>query len=172
MVSLMVSMFCFFFFKQKTAYEMRISDWSSDVCSSDLQRGADPGRRPRQREGELHRVERRPGEVPIGAPGRRRWHVHDVFWRLHGAKDTGGLQPGAGDLGLGAVAVRLSLLIAAVIRMPRSKSLTARMTATEQPQAAFPAPTPPPPHPPPLQPHKKPDNTPLRQELSSDGQHR
>src|SRR3546814_5339636 len=42
----MCTMFCslcmsclflsFFFFKQKTAYEMRISDWSSDVCSSDL----------------------------------------------------------------------------------------------------------------------------------------
>src|SRR3546814_3049276 len=31
----------FFFFKQKTAYEMRISDWSSDVCSSDLGRGLD-----------------------------------------------------------------------------------------------------------------------------------
>src|SRR3546814_11519196 len=30
--------FIFFFFKQKTAYEMRISDWSSDVCSSDLTR--------------------------------------------------------------------------------------------------------------------------------------
>src|SRR3546814_21029079 len=30
---------CFFFFKQKTAYEMRISDWSSDVCSSDLEEG-------------------------------------------------------------------------------------------------------------------------------------
>src|SRR3546814_4587916 len=29
-------MFSCFFFKQKTAYEMRISDWSSDVCSSDL----------------------------------------------------------------------------------------------------------------------------------------
>src|SRR3546814_3486221 len=29
-------MFIVFFFKQKTAYEMRISDWSSDVCSSDL----------------------------------------------------------------------------------------------------------------------------------------
>src|SRR3546814_6196591 len=29
-----------FFFKQKTAYEMRISDWSSDVCSSDLRTGA------------------------------------------------------------------------------------------------------------------------------------
>src|SRR3546814_6385701 len=32
----------FFFFKQKTAYEMRISDWSSDVCSSDLERHAHP----------------------------------------------------------------------------------------------------------------------------------
>src|SRR3546814_1803032 len=29
-------LYVFFFFKQKTAYEMRISDWSSDVCSSDL----------------------------------------------------------------------------------------------------------------------------------------
>src|SRR3546814_5443497 len=28
---------CVFFFRRKTAYEMRISDWSSDVCSSDLQ---------------------------------------------------------------------------------------------------------------------------------------
>src|SRR3546814_13362145 len=33
----------FFFFKQKTAYEMRISDWSSDVCSSDLKALADAG---------------------------------------------------------------------------------------------------------------------------------
>src|SRR3546814_8570284 len=31
----------FFFFKQKTAYEMRISDWSSDVCSSDLKTDAE-----------------------------------------------------------------------------------------------------------------------------------
>src|SRR3546814_1094437 len=35
MVTFMLTLF-FFFFKQKTAYEMRISDWSSDVCSSDL----------------------------------------------------------------------------------------------------------------------------------------
>src|SRR3546814_4744887 len=34
-------MLSFFFFKQKTAYEMRISDWSSDVCSSDLDRKAE-----------------------------------------------------------------------------------------------------------------------------------
>src|SRR3546814_10019970 len=39
----------FFFFKQKTAYEMRISDWSSDVCSSDLARF----RKARRRLGEM-----------------------------------------------------------------------------------------------------------------------
>src|SRR3546814_16641905 len=32
----MMISYCIFFFKQKTAYELRISDWSSDVCSSDL----------------------------------------------------------------------------------------------------------------------------------------
>src|SRR3546814_17565421 len=35
----------FFFFKQKTAYEMRFSDWSSDVCSSDLSRVSRASRR-------------------------------------------------------------------------------------------------------------------------------
>src|SRR3546814_18305209 len=35
-----------FFFKQKAAYEMRISDWSSDVCSSDLEARLDRTRRP------------------------------------------------------------------------------------------------------------------------------
>src|SRR3546814_1059641 len=39
-----------FWFKQKTAYEMRISDWSSDVCSSDLQSSA---RRVRHRRGQI-----------------------------------------------------------------------------------------------------------------------
>src|SRR3546814_16607381 len=33
---MLILLLVFFFFKQKTAYEMRISDWSSDVCSSDL----------------------------------------------------------------------------------------------------------------------------------------
>src|SRR3546814_9011935 len=36
-----MSLLIIFFFKQKTAYEMRISDWSSDVCSSDLQEQAE-----------------------------------------------------------------------------------------------------------------------------------
>src|SRR3546814_9018343 len=39
LVVLSWSLVSFFFFKQKTAYEMRISDWSSDVCSSDLRPG-------------------------------------------------------------------------------------------------------------------------------------
>src|SRR3546814_4666090 len=39
----------FFLFKQKTAYEMRISDWSSDVCSSDLTRSHAPDN-PRRKE--------------------------------------------------------------------------------------------------------------------------
>src|SRR3546814_10610701 len=38
--------FLFFVFKQKTAYEMRISDWSSDVCSSDLNLYVDGGTSP------------------------------------------------------------------------------------------------------------------------------
>src|SRR3546814_3929046 len=42
----------FFFFKQKTAYEMRISDWSSDVCSSDLT--GPPAKDP----GEIHVAQR------------------------------------------------------------------------------------------------------------------
>src|SRR3546814_9807632 len=42
----------FFFFKQKTAYEMRISDWSSDVCSSDLVGPVVPDRA----RGKLHAV--------------------------------------------------------------------------------------------------------------------
>src|SRR3546814_1215834 len=50
-----------FFFKQKTAYEMRISDWSSDVCSSDLLRRRI--RRP---------ARTRPARAAAGAAARRR----------------------------------------------------------------------------------------------------
>src|SRR3546814_3796580 len=65
-VCLSLALLCdFFFVKQKTAYEMRISDWSSDVCSSDLSEVARPGdghdrrqgasRLPRRAEGGRHR---------------------------------------------------------------------------------------------------------------------
>src|SRR3546814_20394048 len=56
----------FFFFKQKTAYEMRISDWSSDVCSSDLAL-----RRPAQLIGLRHRA-----EVGHQASGHRGGYRH------------------------------------------------------------------------------------------------
>src|SRR3546814_16208905 len=53
-----------FFFKQKTAYEMRISDWSSDVCSSDL-----PARREQRRGDVLHlRHDREPQGGRVQSP--------------------------------------------------------------------------------------------------------
>src|SRR3546814_12870802 len=50
-MSLFIDGISFFFFKQKTAYEMRISDWSSDVCSSDLRFGRRPEERIRHPRG-------------------------------------------------------------------------------------------------------------------------
>src|SRR3546814_20404137 len=74
----------FFFFKQKTAYEMRISDWSSDVCSSDLDqrdphrhvrrpppRPTVPTRRPRTEAGQAADT---PPRLTHTRPGRRRPH--------------------------------------------------------------------------------------------------
>src|SRR3546814_7014712 len=52
----LITSFLLFFFKQKTAYEMRISDWSSDVCSSDLAR-------PAERHDDLEKGAERPGAV-------------------------------------------------------------------------------------------------------------
>src|SRR3546814_4619778 len=62
----------FFFFKQKTAYEMRISDWSSDVCSSDLsRRDAVCALATAVRRLSAHRKLRRPHRRPaIGAADR------------------------------------------------------------------------------------------------------
>src|SRR3546814_8126166 len=73
-----------FFFKQKTEYELRISDWSSDVCSSDLT-GAGEQRQVLDRAASaslpsqaLHRPQRRPPVEPeraegvgVGQPGQR-----------------------------------------------------------------------------------------------------
>src|SRR3546814_7784682 len=65
--------FCmFFFFKQKTAYEMRISDWSSDVCSSDLRRRQHAGVRHSGRQrirGSLLRRDRRGGAAAMSVSG-------------------------------------------------------------------------------------------------------
>src|SRR3546814_6577012 len=65
----------FFFFKQKTAYEMRISDWSSDVCSSDLRAGSFVG--PSTRGPRRERMLARPGGFRRALSGHRpaRWRI-------------------------------------------------------------------------------------------------
>src|SRR3546814_3662376 len=70
--------FMFFFFKQKTAYDIRISDWSSDVCSSDLPRSRGSCRS-RQREGEDGR-NRLPGRR---GPAGNDQQGHDWVSRHH-----------------------------------------------------------------------------------------
>src|SRR3546814_1876213 len=68
-MSVSVCICIFFFFKQKTAYEMRISDWSSDVCSSDLlARGESGGD---VRDFDLHPLRSAKAAVPA-VPGDRR----------------------------------------------------------------------------------------------------
>src|SRR3546814_14653614 len=74
----------FFFFKQKTAYEMRISDWSSDVCSSDLVEhriGQCVGKCPHPPGGRLAFDRRRLGRMMAAQRGddRRRQRPRVVF---------------------------------------------------------------------------------------------
>src|SRR3546814_1593114 len=66
-----VCVFClfFFFFKQKTAYEMRISDWSSDVCSSDLRRAPPPA----GGSGQARPSQAGPGDGPVPPPAGGAW---------------------------------------------------------------------------------------------------
>src|SRR3546814_8880632 len=68
-----------FFFKQKTAYEMRISDWSSDVCSSDLQLQESAGRHQAAGARALQ-------EVDVEAGGDRQRHLAEGAQqrRIHG----------------------------------------------------------------------------------------
>src|SRR3546814_16124396 len=71
-------MFGFFFFKQKTAYELRISDWSSDVCSSDLFR---PWHRP-----VLHKY---PAHYPAARPVTRTGQAWEEIWQAFRASWPG-----------------------------------------------------------------------------------
>src|SRR3546814_13045730 len=80
-----IAVYCFFFFKQKTAYEMRISDWSSDVCSSDLL------------------VARDVAEVVIEIAAERAVDILEVAVERPAA-DVG---PGGGIIGLDALGVGL-----------------------------------------------------------------
>src|SRR3546814_1139876 len=94
-------MFYFFFFKQKTAYEMRISDWSSDVCSSDLH-PADGGQLEDEPQpprgggaGPEARLDAGRQEARLRSRGgRRRPAVH----RPALGADPGGRRPAAGEV--------------------------------------------------------------------------
>src|SRR3546814_746276 len=81
-----VSVFFFFFFKQKTAYEMRISDWSSDVCSSDLEA---PSAIPLV----LQSVCCQCGEAHQDGGGKYLWlsMVHPAKWRLQARQVPNGV---------------------------------------------------------------------------------
>src|SRR3546814_18473256 len=111
----------FFFFKQKTAYEMRISDWSSDVCSSDLDHGPEPRSERRNRDRPRRRFGRRafrlgqlsplhPAVFGRGA-GTRQWCVRGSAGNSkgrHGLQDWTGVVSGKGgsvrvDLGGGGL---------------------------------------------------------------------
>src|SRR3546814_14346193 len=78
-----------FCFKQKTAYEMRISDWSSDVCSSDLHHRADRGdgrrHRPDEPDGKGHRPVRGEG---ISVPDARHERADRRMRADHGGGDA------------------------------------------------------------------------------------
>src|SRR3546814_13302199 len=77
----------FFFVKQKTAYEMRISDWSSDVCSSDLRAGGGDAGPQRSHPGLNHaqakalracRIDRDPGfALPLVGIFGDELHIHE-----------------------------------------------------------------------------------------------
>src|SRR3546814_8012266 len=86
-----MSMVCwFFFFKQKTAYEMRVSDWGSDVCSSDLYRHAGRGLRRPARIGDAQHI--------VDARAERRRGVADRF----GERQIGIVRRHAGEIEVGA----------------------------------------------------------------------
>src|SRR3546814_7208139 len=114
-----------FVIKQKTAYEMRISDWSSDVCSSDLGL-EEPGSLPQQIAGIQFPVAEhgKPGadDAPAGAGvedrqrrAAARQDVHDAFQRVPvllrvvmRRQPHGGSQPGGGSQ-LGPVVQRAAM---------------------------------------------------------------
>src|SRR3546814_6363191 len=83
-VVILYVVFFVFFFKQKTAYEMRISDWSSDVCSSDLARRRRAGHAARPRLAADRAADRRPGRADDPASRRQPFAVRAAARGLAG----------------------------------------------------------------------------------------
>src|SRR3546814_7963948 len=95
----------FFFFKQKTAYEMRISDWSSDVCSSDLLLGVGAALRSDGAVGDRGQsdsagghgaveVDERIGDDPVGGAPLEGRGLHDPVAEADRAEGGGGERVG------------------------------------------------------------------------------
>src|SRR3546814_8403363 len=115
----------FFFFKQKTAYEMRISDWSSDVCSSDLRQslclglggGADllPAVHPDER--------RRPARLPHRQFQRRKLDALVRRASVAAKRDRNCPRAAHRDLCLGDGRVRAALLEPHASRYPDPRPL-------------------------------------------------
>src|SRR3546814_11042515 len=77
-----VILLCFFFFKQKTAYDMRISDWSSDVCSSDLDEDGDKSQRNHNRQSGGGRLQILELSAPFEIVASRQLHLRDLRLRF------------------------------------------------------------------------------------------
>src|SRR3546814_15279275 len=99
----------FFFCKQKTAYEMRISDWSSDVCSSDLMAGRDQfgaaeeaGKRPGiQQHADQVDPARHAGDMGQGTAGQQQRHAERQVAREQDRKSVAKGQSGTVRVDLG-----------------------------------------------------------------------
>src|SRR3546814_6563444 len=96
-------MVVFFFFKQKTAYEMRISDWSSDVCSSDLAHAAHHS---------LHAAH----HALHAAAAQLAHHLFHLLVLLHQLVDVGRGHAGAGGDALAARTVEQGRVAALLLR--------------------------------------------------------
>src|SRR3546814_19473117 len=130
---------CFFFFKQKTAYHMRISDWSSDVCSSDLfdrvhhrQRGAagDLGHAADIARGDELRADRFDIRRLAVAEPRRELRLQQVVGSRRAAAEMAfrhveDLEPRLGEQGLWRLRYLLSMLHRAggMIRHPQARDM-------------------------------------------------
>src|ERR1051325_11858655 len=93
--------FCFFFFKQKTAYEITYGDWSSDVCSSDLGSArAAPPAPSWPRPGECPQPSCPPASRVASVPPSPPWRSEDNQGRVDRGQGTGGRGQWAAERGL------------------------------------------------------------------------
>src|SRR3546814_7635373 len=125
----------FFFFKQKTAYEMRISDWSSDVCSSDLRARSPTPRPARQTSASCREPRNVGGPHPRNRRGvslHRRQHVVDAGAQLGRPVERGQRPLGGDDIVVAHIAHHRARLHAGrhrvpVRNVPRSEEQTSEL---------------------------------------------